>query len=416
MVLAYASGCDLEYLSMNIVPKLLQPLFGMTQHRSYRSTISRPLESGVLCIAMAILWSWAGLSVSVQAQSNKEDSLQKASLGLFPIGVGLSDNIAAEPAKWDLLKKHFTFVTPENCMKPASVQPAESVLKLEQPDKFVEFAGANHLKVVGHCLVWAKDDRTPEWFFQDGDKPASKELLMARMKNFIRAEVERYRGKIAMWDVVNEAIDDGDVQLRPSGWTRIAGEDFIAEAFRCAHECDPDAVLIYNDYNNETPKKREKMLTLIRELQHQKVPVHAIGLQGHYEIDKVPFDDIEATLLAVRELGLTVAISELDIDVIPRGKRWAEGGKYRDELSKLDPYRDGCPPEVLQRQAEQYGKLFGIFRKHSEVILRVSFWNLHDGDSWLNYFPWQRVNHPLLFDRAQRPKPAYFEVIKELRK
>lgn len=366
------------------------------------------------CLSLLALHATTGMLRAQEVSTN--DTLKAASKGLFPIGVGLADNIAAQPEKWQLLNQQFTYVTPENCMKPASVEPSEGEFRLEQCDKFVEYAVKNKLKIVGHCLVWAKDDRTPEWFFKDGDKDASKELLLERMRAFIREEVGRYRGKIHMWDVVNEAIDDGDQLLRPSGWTRIAGEEFIGEAFRCAHETDPDAILIYNDYNNELLKKREKMIELVQRLQAQKVPVHAIGLQGHYEIDKVPFDEIEATLVAVRELGLTVAISELDIDMIPRGRWWADGGKYRDEMSKLDPYKDGCPPELLKRQAEQYAKLFAIFRKHSEVILRVSFWNLHDGDSWLNYFPWKRVNHPLLFDREQKPKPAFFEVIRELRK
>jgi endo-1,4-beta-xylanase len=44
----------------------------------------------------------------------------------------------------------------------------------------------------------------------------------------------------------------------------------------------------------------------------------------------------------------------------------------------------------------------------------VSFWNLHDGQSWLNNFPWKRVNHPLLFDRQGNPKSAYDAVVKEL--
>jgi len=48
------------------------------------------------------------------------------------------------------------------------------------------------------------------------------------------------------------------------------------------------------------------------------------------------------------------------------------------------------------------------------MIARVSFWDLHDGQSWLNYFPWRRVNHPLLFDRAGRPKPAFDSVIAAL--
>jgi len=174
-------------------------------------------------------------------------------------------------------------------------------------------------------------------------------------------------------------------------------------------------LLIYNDYNNELPSKRAKLIRLARSLTDRKVALHAIGLQGHYEIDRVPFDDLESTLAAVRELGLKAVVSELDIDVIPRARWWQDGGKYRDEMSKLDPYAEGCPPEILQRQAEQYGQLFRLFRKYSDVIARVSFWNLHDGQSWLNGFPWRRVNYPLLFDRAGQPKPAFDSVIAALR-
>jgi len=160
----------------------------------------------------------------------------------------------------------------------------------------------------------------------------------------------------------------------------------------------------------------EKMLRLVSSLLSQGVPIHAIGLQGHYEIDKVPLVEIEATIEAIKKLGLKIVVSELDIDVIPRSKWWAEDGKYRDELAKLNPYADACPPEILQRQAEQYAAIFAIFRKHHESILRVTFWNLHDGQSWLNYFPWRRVNYPLLFDRQQQPKPAFFSVVNELTK
>ena len=108
---------------------------------------------------------------------------------------------------------------------------------------------------------------------------------------------------------------------------------------------------------------------------------------------------------------MKVVVSELDIDVIPRSRWWADGGKHREEMARLDPYRDGCPPEVLKRQAEQYGRLFEIFRRHADTIARVSFWDLHDGQSWLNDFPWKRVNHPLLFDRAGKAKPAFEAVI-----
>ncbi len=157
------------------------------------------------------------------------------------------------------------------------------------------------------------------------------------------------------------------------------------------------------------------MIRLIQSLQSKNVPLHAVGLQGHYILDEVPFQDIEDTILEMmKQLGLKVVVSELDIDVVPRSKWWAENGKYRDELSKWDPYIEGCPPEILERQAKQYSQLFEIFKEHSDTVLRVSFWNLHDGQSWLNQFPWKRSNHPLLFDRQRKPKPAFEAVIKAL--
>ena len=388
-------------------------VFHQQVNRKLSTVDSLRFVRGVLLAGVCPLLAFSALTKPLTAQ---EQSLKQAASGVLSIGVGISDQIAKQPDTWELLNRHFSIVTPENCMKPDAVQHDAGNFNFDTPDQFVEFAGKNNLKVVGHCLVWAKDDRTPPWFFKDGDKVAGRELLLDRMRTHITTVVARYKGKIAQWDVVNEAIDDGDGYLRNSGWTTACGEEFIAEAFRAAHLADPDALLIYNDYNNEKPAKRERMVRLISSLLAQGVPVHAIGLQGHYEIDQIPLAEIDATIEAVKALGLKVVVSELDIDVIPRGKWWAENGKYRDELAKVNPYVDACPPEILQRQAEQYAAMFAIFRKHRESILRVSFWNLHDGQSWLNYFPWNRVNHPLLFDRQQQPKPAFHAVIHELTK
>ncbi|MCY2953902.1 MAG: endo-1,4-beta-xylanase [Planctomycetota bacterium] len=374
------------------------------------STIARTLS---LCVVWVSVVS--GLSLRVQAADQQtQGTLREAGKSFFEIGVGINDRIADRAADHRLLLSQFSMVTPENCMKPAQVQPAEGKWNLAHADGFVDFATKNGLKVVGHCLVWAKDGRTPAWFHRDGEKPASRELLLDRMRRHIQTKVTRYRGRIAMWDVVNEALDDGGEYLRDSGWSRACGEEFIVKAFEYAHAADPNVLLIYNDYNNELPGKREKQIRLVRSLTEKKTPIHAVGLQGHYEIDRVPFKDIEDTIVSMRQLGVKVVISELDIDVIPRGKWWAEGGKYREELSRLDPYREGCPPEVLKRQADQYAQLFQIFRRHSDTIARVSFWNLHDGQSWLNDFPWKRVNHPLLFDRQGNPKPAFAAVMSAL--
>jgi lysophospholipase L1-like esterase len=116
----------------------------------------------------------------------------------------------------------------------------------------------------------------------------------------------------------------------------------------------------------------------------------------------------------LRSLGLKVVVSELDIDVVTRSRWWADDGRHREELAKFDPFKDGVPPEVERRQSDQYAGLFREFERNRDLVARVTFWNLHDGESWLNYFPWRRVNHPLLFDRERRPKPAFdavFEVL-----
>jgi len=376
---------------------------------------SSSFNSRVFARAVVLPLALAVAGGAIGAERSGAVTLKSAAQGLFPMGVGVGDRIGERTNDWALLTTQFSMVTPENCMKPDPVQVAEGRFNFAQPDAFMAFAGKQKLQVVGHCLVWAKDDRTPPWFYRDGTNEALPALLLQRMKTHIDTVVGRYRGRIAMWDVVNEALDDGTNYLRPSGWSKACGDEFIVKAFEYAHAADPQARLIYNDYNNELPAKREKLVRLIRMLQGRQTPLDAIGLQGHYEIGQVPFKDIEDTLIAMKSFGVKVVVSELDIDVVPRGRWWADGGKYREEMAKLDPYKNGCPPEILKQQAEDYAKLFSLFRKHSAGIARISFWNLHDGDSWLNYFPWQRVNHPLLFDRERQPKPAFEAVIRALR-
>jgi len=348
------------------------------------------------------------------AETERVPALREAYKGRFDIGVAagaLPGNY--RPEELALLRRHFGIVTPENDMKLHHVQRREGSFSFEKPDAFVAFAGANHLKIVGHNLFWMRDDETPAWFFKDGGKPASRELLLKRMREHARAVAGRYRGKIASWDVANEALSDGDEFLRPSKWQSLVGDDVVEQAFRFAHEADPQAKLVYNDYLVESPEKRPKLLRLLREFKARGAPIHVVGIQGHWELDCIPFGDIEETIKAVRELGVKVAITELDLGVVRRGQWWADDGRHREELRKLDPYAAGCPPDVLRRQAEQYGRLFRLLLKHADAVDRVTFWGLHDGRSWLNDWPWKRSDHGLIFDRQFQPKPAFFAIAAE---
>jgi len=344
---------------------------------------------------------------------NAPPSLQSKFGPRFTIGVALGGRVPDDysAAERKLILHQFGGVTPENCMKMIALQPREGEFHFDEADALVDFAQKNRLQIVGHTLLWAKDERTPPWVFRDGDKPASRELVLKRLRTHIKTVVTRYRGRIATWDVVNEALDDGDPDLRPSKWLSIIGPEFIAEAFAIARAADPAAVLVYNDYNVEAPKKREKLLRLVRDLRAKNAPLGAIGIQGHWEVDRVPFRDIEDLIAAGRELKLKLMVSEFDLGVVPRGRWWADGGKHRAAMAKTDPLAKGCPPDLLERQAQQYAQLFRLFTTHADAIARVTFWDLHDGRSWLNSFPWRHKEYPLLFDRAAAPKPAFHAVM-----
>ena len=184
-----------------------------------------------------------------------------------------------------------------------------------------------------------QDERTPEWVFQDGDKPAGRELLLQRMQKHIETAAGRYRGKVISWDVVNEALDDGTNFIRPSKWFSTLGEEFLVKAFQFARQADPDAVLFTTTTMSSSRPKRAKLLRLVRLLQEKKAPIQAVGIQGHYELDTVPYQDLEDTISAIHSLGVKVMMTEFDLDAIPRAKWWADGGKFARRWPSSIPMR-----------------------------------------------------------------------------
>jgi endo-1,4-beta-xylanase len=346
-----------------------------------------------------------GVDVSASSSSaipRRIESLKEAYKNDFLIGVALEGTLPRDysAAEVDLVKSQFSALTPESCLMPIAVHPDEDHWEFAQADALAEFARANGMQVTGHTLVQGTSypnpifhSRTPEWFFLNGKKPASRDVVLARLKSHIETVVTRYKGKVRGWNVVNEALNSRG-GLVPDPWVKAIGEDYVVQAFKFAHQADPDAELYYNDLGVEENPKRGAAIALIKRIQAAGVPVTAVGIEGHWALDKVPLTDIEAAIEEFRKAGVKVNISELDIDVLPAGA---------PTVSNLS--------EVLELQAQQYSRLFTLFHKRRDDILRVGFWQLNDGRSWLNNWPRARTNHPLLFDRADRPKPALRSVI-----
>jgi len=359
----------------------------------------------------------AALALTLAAARPQERrTLEQAYANDFLVGAALNawliggrDTLGAA-----LVKAQFNTITPENCLKWERVHPEPERYDFDIPDQYVAFGERNGMVVIGHTLVW--HNQTPAWVFQDGEgNPASRDTLLARMRDHIHTVVGRYRGRIRGWDVVNEAIDE-DGSMRQSPWFRILGEDYVAQAFRFAHEADPDAELYYNDYElEETPAKRAGVLRLVTRLKEEGVPITGVGLQDHIRLDTPTLAQMDTTIVAFAALGLTVQITELDVDVLPQATSEQEaqiraGAEVPDSLN---PYRSGLPDSVQQALTNRYAEVFAIYRKHRDVIRRVTFWGVTDRWSWKNNWPIRgRTNYPLLWDRAGNPKPAFDAVIR----
>lgn len=324
----------------------------------------------------------------------------------FTIGVAVSPQ-ALKTDEAGLIVNEFNSMTPENAMKMGPIHPRENQYNWAGADSIAAFAKRNNLKLRGHTLCW--HNQTPRWFFTDSatGKQVTKEVLLQRLKDHITTVVSRYKGTIYAWDVVNEAISDKkDEYLRNSLFYQICGEEFIAKAFQWAHAADPDALLFYNDYNEIDPVKREKIIRMIRDLKAKGIPIHGVGLQGHWAINEPSREQLEKTLQDFSALGLEMHVTELDISVYPK--------EHNARERKAADADTTFTSEKEQKQIEVYKICFELFTKYEKNISSVTFWNISDRHSWLDNFPVRgRKDYPLLFDAQLKPKKVYWEVIKK---
>jgi len=312
-----------------------------------------------------------------------------------PYGASVNlDPLEKEPEYRVAVETYCQQVTPEYGLVWDYLRPARNQFNFDFPDKALAFAEANEMTMRGHTLAWY--GAMPSWTKEiSGTAEAERELA-----NHIERVVSRYRGKIKTWHVVNEPIDDtrGVVgALRPSIWLQYLGPKYIDKAFRLAHQVDPSAELLINEYDIECvgegfAVRRQALLTLVRDLLARGVPLHGVGLQGHiqgrYQIDD---DGLYKFVSEIRSLGLSVHVTELDV---------------------ID--KDFPGPAVVRDAivaARAYDFLNAVFAAVRPSV--IATWGITDRYTWMPM--WNKradglINRPLPLDEHYQPKPLWFVI------
>ncbi len=341
------------------------------------------------------------------ASPRAEPSLREVFRENFSIGMSADD---PQGERAVLLRHHVNTMTLENGMKFHNLRPEPEVWQWDKADRTVDFAVSSGLEVVGHTLVWCY--QMPTWVKDRITSGAlDKAGALALQDDHIQRVAGRYKDRVKTWDVVNEALADGPGPefLRTDPWSDLCGVDYVVEAFKSARRADPEAKLLYNDYNLEFPDKRARLFRLLKILKERGATVDGVGIQGHMQLSKLRLEELEAAIVEIHAAGYPVHLTELDIDVYSRG----EGADVQRIETGGDTGYAELPEDLQTQLAEGYGALFRLLVKHADKIERVTFWNVDDGNTWLNNWPVKgRRNHPLLFDRSQQPKPAFWEVIR----
>ena len=229
-----------------------------------------------------------------------------------------------------IASEEYDILTPEDSMKMTYLRHVPGRYEWERSDRLVEFAEAHGMVVHGHPLIWS--GQVTQWI-RDLDRSELPEL----MREHIATLVSRYRGRVDVWDVVNEGFFP-DGRPRDSLWYQSMGEAYIAEAFRVARDHDPDATLVYNDFDIGWLSAKSDALHawLVDELE-RGTPIDDVGFQMHLETGDFPgADSLRENFRRFAELGLDIYITEMDVAVDWRADPATE------ELEQADIYFARC--------------------------------------------------------------------------
>lgn len=322
-----------------------------------------------------------------------------AATGKTPFGIAVElEPFRNDPEYRKALIKYADILVPMNALKWASLRHTKNQYDFSGADEIIEFAKQHGKAVRGHTLLWY--DYNPKWVEAISSRKQAEKVLVEHIERV----VDRYRGKVSSWDVVNEVVAHdpaSEGNWREGIWLSLLGRSHVDIAFKAAARTDPKAQLVINDYDLENfgsryDARRKAILRIVRNLQDQNIPVHGVGLQAHlYAEREVDAKGLLKFISTLNALGVKILVTELDVI------DW--------RLSKNRVRRDVGVANVA---AEFLQALYSAGDVDS-----ITSWGITDRYSWISDVFKRKdgaPNRPLPLDRNYQPKPL-LDVIEKFR-
>lgn len=316
----------------------------------------------------------------------KDTIAKRATKKHLDIGTAFASDVF-DPQGQERIKEFSNVLVAENIMKWANLRPNNKFWNWSDIDKALEFAEANKIAVKWHTLFWHQQN--PGFL----SSMKTKEQAEKMMDEHITTIMQRYKGRIKYYDVVNEMFEE-DGSFRDTIWLRLMGPEYIEHALTTARAQDPSTKLYLNEYNNECTgnPKADAMYNFVKDLVEKGVPIDGVGMQLHLATD-LPFDK-EAIRNNVRRyaaLGIDVSFSEIDVRM--------PDSKFND-------------PAEIQKQSDIYNALLQIAIDEPNVKSYI-VWGMYDKTNWVPAtFP--AYGNACIYDRDYNKKDVYNRLFETL--
>lgn len=201
----------------------------------------------------------------------------------------------------------FNTIVNENDFKWPQVEPTRNTVNYNNVNLYIDWKDSNNLQFRGHCLYWTKEMYMPSWWpaLNNTDKISS-------LKTRCQRDVSYFKGRVKEYDVVNEPVHFPYVEDQ-------IGDSIYTQTFNWVHNADTQAVLYVNDWWNIDKWDSWRLRRWVEKRQSEGAVIHGIGLQSHWDNERVDWREVKYKSDYLAETGLKLKITEFDMDYIRIG-------------------------------------------------------------------------------------------------